>query len=189
MKGDSVNRVIVWLGTLIFILLEIYSLTTNSHYKFDFFLVLALAFVVYYYRARLNLHWFHFFLFVGFLVLHNLGTFGFYSNFYFGIEYDWYVHSLFGISAALIMFRGLGLNVGSLAKRWHLVWVVPVLILGISAMHELFIEFAGALLLGEGEGMLYIGAGDVDTWDTQKDLFFNFMGSVLGVGLSFIKRS
>ena len=188
MKGDLANRVIFWVGVLIFVLLEVYSLTTNSHYKFDFFLVLAFALVVYFYREKLNLHPVHYFLFMGFLVLHNFGTFGLYSNFYLGLEYDLYVHSLFGLSMGLMLFRGIGLNKGSLSKRWHLVWMVPVLILGISAMHELFIEFAGALLLGKGEGALYIGAGDIDQWDTQKDLFFNFVGSVVGVGLSFIRR-
>jgi len=187
MEGGVWNRVIVRGASLVFVLLEIYSLTTDSHYKWDFFFVLGAIWIVYYYRDRLRLNWFHFFLFGLFLVVHNFGTFGLYRNFYFCLEYDWYVHSLFGLAAGLILFRGFKLDEG-IKGRWHLVWMVPALALGLSAMHELFIEFAGALLLGKGEGMLYIGAGDVDVWDTQKDLFFNFLGSVVGVGLSFLKR-
>ncbi len=188
MENDTLNRVVVWGATLIFVLLEFYSLTTGSHYKWDFFFVLGAAWVVYHYRDRLRLNWIHYFLFVGFLILHNFGTFGLYSNFYFGLEYDLYVHSLFGLSAGLILFRAFGLNKGNLKKRWHLVWMVSVLAIGLSAMHEVFIEFFGALLLGKGEGVLYIGAGDIDQWDTQKDLLFNFIGSVVGVALSGIRR-
>jgi len=184
---DGLNRVVVWGATLVFVLLEIYSVTTASHYKNDFFFLMGLLWVVYFYRKKLDLHPLHFFLFAGVLVMHNLGTFGTYSNFYFGIEYDWYVHSLFGLSASLILFRGFGLNKGDLKDRWYSVWMVLVLALGFSAFHELF-EFAGALLLGEGEGVLYIGAGDIDQWDTHKDLFFNFVGSVVGLGLYGVRR-
>ncbi|HRZ40409.1 MAG TPA: hypothetical protein P5246_05320, partial [Candidatus Omnitrophota bacterium] len=42
-------------------------------------------------------------------------------------------------------------------------------------------EFAGAILLGEGEGVLFIGAGDLDEWDTQKDMLNNLIGAVLGL--------
>jgi uncharacterized membrane protein YjdF len=187
MESDDLKRIIVWGATLIFVLLEIYSLTTDSHYKNDFFFLLGGLWIVYHYGKKLRLHWSHFLLFGLFLIVHNLGTFGLYSNFYLGMEYDWYVHTFFGLSAGLILFRAFRLDEG-VKGRWHLVWMVPALALGLSAMHEVFIEFAGALLLGKGEGMLYIGAGDVDTWDTHKDLFFNFLGAVLGLGVSGIKR-
>lgn len=47
-------------------------------------------------------------------------------------------------------------------------------------LHELY-EFAGALLLGEGERVLFIRAGDLDQWDTQKDILNNLIGGVIGV--------
>ena len=119
------------------------------------------------------------------MVLHNLGTFGTYANFYFGIEYDWYVHFLFGISVAMIWFRGLGLNKKKIL--WYMPFMILVLTLGFSAFHELF-EFAGALLLGKGEGVLSIGAGHVDVWDTQKDLFFGLIGAVVATGWSLIRK-
>ena len=185
MERESWNRVIFWVTMLIFVLLEIYSLTTDSHYKNDFFFLAALLWVVYGFRKKLNLHPLHFFLFAGFLVLHNLGTFGTYANFYFYMEYDWYVHFLFGLSSAMIMFRGFGLNKKKVLL--YMPFAILVLTLGFSAFHELF-EFSGALLLGKGEGMLYIGAGDVDIWDTQKDMFFNMMGAIVGLGLYGLKK-
>ena len=67
-----------------------------------------------------------------------------------------------------------------------------VIALGVSALHELY-EFAGAILLGEGEGVLFIGAGDTDQWDTQKDMLNNLIGTLLGVLIyeiyCYVKRS
>lgn len=187
MNKEVVNKITLGVITLVFVLLEIYSITTNSHYKLDFFFLLGVFLMVYFYREKLRLHWFHFLLFGLFLVVHNLGTFGFYSNFYLGLEYDWYVHAFFGLSAGLILFRAFKLDKG-VGDKWHLVWMVLIVALGLSVMHELFIEFAGALLLGKGEGMLYIGAGDVDMWDTHKDMFFNFIGAVLALGVYGLRR-
>jgi len=158
---------------------------TDSHYKNDFFFLVALLWVVYGFRMKLNLYPLHYFLFAGFLVLHNLGTFGTYANFYFGIEYDMYVHLLFGLSAAAILFRGFGLNKNKVL--WCMPFMILVLCLGFSAFHELF-EFSGALLFREGEGVLYIGAGDIDMWGTQKDLFFNMMGAIVGLGIYGLKK-
>jgi len=185
MDRDRAIKIILWSSILIFVLLEIYSFTTESHYKNDFFFLVALLWAVYHYRKELNLHPFHFFLFAGFLILHNLGTFGTYANFYFYLEYDWYVHFLFGLSAAMILFRGFGLNKKKVLL--YMPFMILVLCLGFSAFHELF-EFSGALLLGKGEGMLYIGAGDVDVWDTQKDMFFNMMGAIVGLGVYGVKK-
>jgi len=53
----------------------------------------------------------------------------------------------------------------------------------MSAAHELY-EFAGAILLGDGDGVLFIGAGDIDQWDTQKDMLNNLLGALIGVLLS-----
>jgi uncharacterized membrane protein YjdF len=185
MKGESWNRGIVWGASFIFILLEIYSVTTNSHYKWDFFFVLGLLWLVYFYQKSLDLHPFHFLLFAAFLVAHNLGTFGFYNPYYFGTEYDMYVHLLFGLSAALILFRGFDLHKKKVLL--YMPFMILVLCLGFSAIHELF-EFAGALLLGKGEGVLWIGAGDLDMWDTQKDMLFNLVGAIVGLGFYGLKN-
>ena len=37
------------------------------------------------------------------------------------------------------------------------------------------------MTLGEGGGVLFIGAGDVDEWDTQKDMRNNLFGAILGL--------
>jgi len=50
----------------------------------------------------------------------------------------------------------------------------------MSAFHELF-EFAGAKIFGEGDGLIFLGMGDMDPWDTQKDMLNNLIGAIIGI--------
>ncbi len=52
-------------------------------------------------------------------------------------------------------------------------------LLGLSALKEVF-EFGGARVVGEREGVLIIGTGDHDKWDTQKDMVNNLVGATCG---------
>src|SRR3989338_754654 len=183
--GDSFNKYILWITTIILIALEIYSLTTNSHYKYDFIFLILMLYALFFIRNKIKLHPFHYFLAAIFLILHNLGTFGTYSNSYFGLEYDLYVHGFFGFVASLILYRTYSL-VGPY-KGWFMYIAIIAVVLGFSAFHELF-EYAGALTVGEGEGVLFVGAGDIDEWDTQKDMFNNLVGALIGLGLYSIKN-
>ena len=182
--GETWNKIIVWVTTMVLVGLEFYSITTDSHYKWDFIFLILLLWTLFFIRGKLKLHPFHFFLAGLFLVLHNLGTFGTYSNFYFGLEYDLYVHGFFGFVAALILYRTYNL-VGPY-KGWFMFIAIIAVVLGFSAFHELF-EYAGALTVGKGEGVLFVGAGDLDEWDTQKDMFNNLIGGLIGLVLYGIK--
>lgn len=185
MKEEIWNKVILGITTIIILGLEFYSFTTDSHYKWDFFFVAGLLWILFFIRDKIKLHPFHYFLFSIFLILHNLGTFGTYSNTYFGLEYDLYVHGFFGFVAALILYRTYHL-VGFYKGIFMYVAIIAV-ILGFSAFHELF-EYAGALTVGKGEGVLFVGAGDLDEWDTQKDMFNNLIGALIGLGLYAVKN-
>lgn len=177
MKTNS-EKIILIGTTIIFIILEIYSLTTASHYKWDFFFVMLLLYAVYYLREKIRLHPLHYFLFALFLVMHNLGTFGTYGWKQGLWEYDLFVHSYFGFVSSLMLLRAYR-EVGP--YRGYIKYIAVIaLILGFSAFHELF-EFAGALTVGEGEGVLFVGAGDLDEWDTQKDMFNNLWGGIIGI--------
>lgn len=178
--GVNWNKVILWTTTLILIGLEFYSLTTDSHYKWDFFFLVGLLWAVYFIGDKIKLHPLHFFLLGLFLVLHNLGTFGTYRMNYFGFEYDLYVHTYFGVVSAFMIYRTYNL-VGPY-KGWFKYVAIIAIVLGFSAFHELF-EYFGALIVGEGEGVLFVGAGDVDEWDTQKDMRNNLIGSFIGLAL------
>lgn len=183
MNKEGWNRIILASFTGILVAIEFYSLRIDSHYKWDFVFLLALLWAVYFLKDKIKLHPLHFFLLGAFLLLHNLGVFETYSKFYFGFEYDFWVHSYFGLVSALMLYRTYNL-VGTY-KGWFKYLAIVAVVLGFSAFHELF-EYAGAVLLGEGEGVLFIGAGDIDEWDTQKDMRNNLFGALIGIGLYWI---
>jgi len=175
---DKLNKIIVWITTIILLGLWFYSLSIDNQYKNDFFFLMLLLWAVYLIRNKIKLHPLHFLFGASFLILHDLGMFGLYNNFYFGLEYDLYLHMFFGFLASLILYRTFT-HVGSYNK-WVMFIAIITIILGFSAFHELF-EYGGALLFGEGEGVLYIGAGDLDEWDTQKDMLNNLIGALIGL--------
>jgi len=179
------NKIILWTTTIILIAFELYSITTDSHYKWDFFFLILLLWGVFLIGKKIKLHPFHFSLLAIFLILHNLGTFGTYSFNYFGMEFDFWVHTYFGIVSALILFRTYKL-VGPYKKTWFVYITIIAIVLGFSAFHELF-EYAGAMTVGEGEGVLFVGAGDIDEWDTQKDMRNNLYGGIIALALYTIK--
>lgn len=176
---------IAWVTSLLLVGLEAYALWTDSRYKWDFIFLILLLWGVYWLREKIDLHPVHYALFSVFLLLHDFGMFGFYETYPLGMEYDYWVHGYFGFVAALIVSR---------AYRYHKVYppaFIPVatlvVLLGFSAFHEIF-EYLGALTVGEGEGVLFIGAGDLDEWDTQKDMVNNVIGGVLGLACDYAYR-
>lgn len=187
------NRLVLWVTSFVLLLLELQSLNLDSHYKFDFFFLLFALWGVFILRDKIKLYWFHFLLFAFFLLLHNLGTFGTYAGcfnlnefsnlctsdgLFLGLEYDFFMHTYFGIITSFILYRSYHL-IGPY-KGWFIYFAIIAVILGISAFHELF-EFGGAMVYGDGDGVLLVGAGDLDPFDTQKDLLNNFVGGVVGL--------
>ena len=172
-------KIVLALFLIIFVGMEILALSKESHYKFDIPMCAALLYFVYLIRNVIHLNWLHLLMFAVFLVIHCLGMFDFYMLYPLGIEYDYWVHGVFGLISALIIIRSLNLSALHLTKAMR-IGATLIIVLGISAAHELY-EFAGAILLGKGEGVLFIGAGDLDQWDTQKDMLNNVIGGILGL--------
>ena len=172
--------VLITFGALL-LLMEAQALSMASHYKYDQIICLLLLVFMYRIRTRIFLYWLHYFLFGLFLVMHGLGMYQLYESYPLGVEYDYWVHGYFGLVFSLIlsrMFVAKGMSI------WSAMPLTIVSVLGVSAAHELY-EYAGALLLGQGEGVLFIGAGDLDEWDTQKDMLNNLIGGLLGL-LAFV---
>jgi uncharacterized membrane protein YjdF len=140
--------------------------------------VMSLWIGVFLVRDRINLHPVHYALLGVFLFLHFGGVFGCYQSYPLGMEYDHWVHGWFGFVASLIVLRAYYFY--GVYPPLLIAVATVALILGFSAFHELF-EYAGAMAVGEGEGVLFIGAGDLDEWDTQKDMLNNLIGGVVGV--------
>ncbi|MCK4519747.1 MAG: DUF2238 domain-containing protein [Candidatus Omnitrophica bacterium] len=178
-KNEIINKYILILTTILFIFLEIHALSLNSHFKYDLIMTLILLVFVFVIRRGIHLHWFHYLLFTFFLTGHNLGMYQLYDKFPLGIEYDYWVHGYFGVVSTMVIFRAITCR-RVITDANTIIFLTIIMVLGISAIHELY-EYAGAVLLGEGEGVLFIGAGDIDEWDTQKDMLNNLIGSIIGL--------
>lgn len=175
---DEMLKPILIVFSALFVGMEAYALSVGSRYKWDFLAIMVLFLAVYLIRKKIDLQATPFAMFGVFLFLHFAGMFGWYSSYPLGMEYDHWVHGFFGFIAALMVLRA-----------YHYYGVYPAgfipiaataVILGFSALHEIF-EYGGAMLLGEGEGVLFVGAGDLDEWDTQKDMLNNLIGAIVGL--------
>ncbi len=173
------------IATLVFICLEILAIKKSSHYRYDIAMCLLLLYLGYRWKSELVLQSGHYALAAVFLLIHCLGVFGLYTSYPLGVEYDYWIHGFFGVVAALISMHYFRSSTSY--PETILITTTIVLVMGIAAFHELY-EFAGAVLLGEGEGVLFIGAGDLDQWDTHKDILNNLLGAILGTGYSFVKQ-
>jgi uncharacterized membrane protein YjdF len=134
-------------------------------------------------RRRIDLRAVPYALFGIFLFLHFAGMFGWYQSFPLGMEYDYWVHGFFGFIAALIVLRAY--HFYGIYPPGFIAVAATAVILGFSAFHEIF-EYAGAMTVGQGEGVLFVGAGDLDEWDTQKDMLNNLIGALLGMAVFYI---
>lgn len=149
----------------------------HATYRFAILFLGPALWALYWGRNRLAMHPGHFALLAGALLFHNLGAFGFYKQSWAGIEFDGYVHYIFGFAGGFAVARALGFNFD--LSGWK-VWVGTILvILGIGGIHELT-EFASTLVLGPEKGMLKLNDGDL--FDTQKDLLNNLLGTITALG-------
>ncbi len=181
-KNELLNKCILIVTATIFVFLELHALSLKSHYKYDLIMTLILLVVVFVVQKKIHLHWFHYLLFAFFLTAHNLGMYELYDKFPLGIEYDYWVHGYFGVVSTLVIFRAIKRR-KIITDSNTIIFLTIMMVLGISAAHELY-EYGGAILLGEGDGVLFIGAGDIDEWDTQKDMLNNLIGSITALSAS-----
>lgn len=159
--------------------ISLFLAAPGSTYRWSFLFLLPLIWAVFFWRESLALVPGHFALFALAIMIHDLGTFGFYQRMFFGLRFDSYVHFMFGLVAGLILFRA-GIERSPLSRK-QLVLAVPVLILGVGGLHEMF-EALTTVLLGPERGMLKLRPDQ--PFDTQKDLMNNFLGAAVGVLLS-----
>jgi len=106
--------------------------------------------------------------------------FGFEIAEWFGLDrnpYDKIGHFMQGFVPAMVA-REILIRNYILAKGKMLSFIVICIVLAISATYEL-IEWAAALLLGQGAEEFLGTQGD--EWDTQSDMFFALIGSIMAL--------
>ena len=143
--------------------------------------LLPLLWLVYFLRRRLHVHPVHYTLFAIALLVHMLGTFGFYQRSFFGLSFDIYVHFYFAIPVALILER-LFRHASPGATWWPRVAAL-MFMMGFGALHEIM-EYGSYLLLGEERGMLKPSTSYA--FDTQRDLVNNLLGTLTALTVATI---
>ena len=146
--------------------------------------LLPLLWLVFFLRRRLHLHPVHYALFAIALLVHMLGTFGFYQRSFLGLSFDIYVHFYFAIPVALILERLF--RHGSPGATWSPRVAALMFMMGFGALHEIM-EYGSYLLLGEARGMLKPSTSY--TFDTQRDLVNNLLGTLTSLTLSGLVRA
>ncbi|MFC1697148.1 hypothetical protein ACFL1H_02350, partial [Nanoarchaeota archaeon] len=155
------------------------------------FIIFAVCF--YFYYKTLNSNLFSYLLIHIAMVLHMLGRFGFYAMKVFGINYDYIVHVLAGISLGLFVYFALVNRI----KKVHFLWFLIIVFLissGIGLLGE-FVEFGGTLWWEHGQGLLALDAEagpydhvSNDYWDTMSDMVANSVGIIFGIIVAVLLR-
>ena len=163
-----------WVATILLIVVSVWMAPPGSTYKAAFAILAPLLWLVYAVRRRLALHPLHFGFFAGALLLHDLGSLGFYRRRFLGFEFDLFVHFYFGMVAGFVLYRAIGHFLGLTGGK---LWLAVILLtLGIGGVHEL-VEWSTTLVMGPERGMLKLDPND--PFDTQKDLLNNLAGAML----------
>jgi uncharacterized membrane protein YjdF len=173
------NLIIAAIASAVLVAMSVFVAAPGSTYKWSFLLLLPLVWAVYFLQGRLALQPWHFALFALAILIHDLGTVGFYRKIFFGLRFDCYVHFMFGLVSGLILFNAASERLP--LSRKFLAFAVPIFILGIGGLHELF-ECFTTILLGPERGMLKLRPDE--SFDTQKDLMNNLLGAIVAVLLS-----
>jgi uncharacterized membrane protein YjdF len=137
----------------------------------------------YFLRRKLTLHPMHFALLALAIVVHMLGTFGFYQRGFFGLSFDIYVHFYFAFAIALILERLFRHYLDG--RAWAARVAALMFMMGFGALHEIM-EYATYLLLGEERGMLKPHTSYF--FDTQRDLLNNLLGTLTALVVAALHK-
>lgn len=194
------------LFTVLFFILSAIK-TKNYGYIADSIIILIIMTILYLSYDKLNQNIASYLFMLLALSLHNMGVFGFYYKSplrYFDpiweqhisphpFQWDHITHLFSGIALSMIFF--------SFFKRFftedklHNFFIILSIFFiaqGIGSIGEIY-EFAGFFLIGEGEGATGRGAGDYSLYwissdwiNTMLDLVYNFIGALIGLGISYL---
>ena len=188
---------------LIFTALAIYNLILGSQWFIDSVISVLLLSIAVFISRWVGAKASELVMFNIIIVIHDLGSFGFY-NFHYGLlYYDHIIHFLGGLLGAYIFFNVIARKLNTLKHervgrtcvedhKLMLAFFVISIVLMLGLVVEIT-EFVGYTYLGAGEGMMFVGAGDSDNIadiagqyiDTMQDIIANMAGAVISVLFCF----
>jgi hypothetical protein len=192
---------------LIYLAMAFFNFFLQSQWLLDNLVAIVLLTFVFMISRWLLLNASGFILFNAALLLHNMGSFGWYEWTWSFIAYDNIVHLVGALVAAWIIFNFVSSKLHILkhhqVKRTvvdeHKVIFIFLVMASVAMLGTVveLIEFGGFVLLGPGEGMFFTGSGDggyskddfeLQYRDTMEDILLNTIGSIAGVLLFYFMR-
>jgi len=191
-----------WIIYIIFLVVyfisAIYSFLNKSQWLIDNVAAIALLTFVFLISGWFKIEKIEFILFNSALLIHNLGSFGFYELNFGILAYDDIVHLIASGIAAYIIFNFIirKLSIKKKQKVKHSIikenkvifmFLVIASVAMLGVIVEL-IEYIGFMFFGPGEGILFVGSGDSGAigdiagqyLDTMRDIVMNTIGSIIG---------
>lgn len=172
-----------------YIIFTIVAFIQGQTWFYDGLFAVALLTVLYLLSNKLKLGKLEFILANAAIIVHLLGFFGMYAYGFGVFQYDNIVHVFAGGVVAWIVFNFVNKAFDKKVFAKHkvfLLFMVIALAVALSLTVELT-EFGGFLLLGEGEGILFVGSGDFDGQsvygnyqDAMDDTVANIFGAIIG---------
>jgi uncharacterized membrane protein YjdF len=175
------------LSIFLFLIIIIAYFKYQTGFIADLLFSTFLVIVLYFLYKKLKLNVLTYSLVCLSFVLHNLGAFGFYDNFF--IPYDYITHFVGIFSITLIIANLLSYYLLKDKKFRTKDWVILLLVvlsgLGVGSLVET-IEFGGYLAWGMGEGFFQFGTGDYVALSQEANLvdivgggYFDAMGDLV----------
>ena len=200
--NNDVKRIYVFF-ILLYVFLGVQNYFDKSQWLFDNVISVVFLTIALFLLNWLKIRNVGFVMFNIALLLHNLGSFGFYSWSYGIFGYDNIVHFCSSLAAGYIVFNFIArkmhikkkARVKSTVVDEHTILLI-LLVFASVAMMGVFIElleFGGFVFLGEGDGLFFVGAGDSANagdmfgqyMDTMSDIIVNTLGTLAGVLLYY----
>lgn len=206
MSRKSERITIYFVSFLIYVTFGVYNFVNNSQWLYDNIITIVFLILVYSLNKWLKLQKTGLIIINIALLTHNLGVFGYYSWKNPFIEYDTIVHFISSCAASYVLFnfvaRKLHIKKKQRVKHTvvdeHMAVIFFLVIASVSFLGSFveLIEYGGYRLFGEGEGILFTGAGDLsnDTScegqyiDTMEDIIVNTLGSIVGTLLYYLLK-
>ncbi len=185
-QNNRLSKPIHIIGIITIIILIFFLINAINKFWIDNLLGIVLIALILFHYKKFHLNWFGFLLISVFLIMHNLGSFGIYSQPFYGYAWDKIVHFFYGIAWGIVAFTYF-VNADRKRTIASVIIYSIFFVMAISVFHEI-IEYLGATILGPGDGILFFGAGDELPGDTEWDLIYGFMGSFLSTvvaGISY----
>jgi len=186
MKEERIIKYLTVTAIVFFTLWGIYDIIIKNYdFVTDRFLEAAIAVAALLLYKRMHLSLSTMIVATVPVILHSLGL---YSETYFGIPFDLFLHFTAGVAIAMIFAEYLYHYEGDKRNHYRILFFSVLIAAGFGSCLEV-VEWLGFSIWGQGGGILFYGAGDHGGWsNASMDMIANTVGAVFGYLVMFLRK-